>query len=69
MNRTITRMGWIAIAGAVASGWMAAALLTKQRRHRIGHEHQQIKDQIRTWEDEGGSLAPGAGARPRVRAG
>jgi hypothetical protein len=69
MNRSITRMGWIAVAGAAASGWLMAACLTHKRRHRMGREHQEIKEQIKTWEDEGGSLAPGAGARPRARTG
>ena len=50
----------LAIAAGAAGG-AAVALTSRSRHHRSAHELQH-KKQLRSWENEGGNLAPAPGA-------
>ena len=58
MNRSFMSVVMLAAAGA-ATGWLVRNWIEHQERHRT-HAKSELKERLRTWEEEGGSLAPGA---------
>ena len=52
----------LAAAGATTS-WLVRHWLDHRYRKRTTHAKRELKEQIKTWEDEGGALAPPAEPR------
>jgi len=61
MNRSIMSVVMMAAAGA-ATGWLVRNWLEHQAHHKQRDKHE-LKERLRTWEEEGGSLAPGVERR------
>ena len=61
LNRSFMGVVMLAAAGA-ATGWLVRNWLEHQERHRK-REKLELKERLRTWEEEGGSLAPGVERR------
>ena len=55
-NRSLLNVVMLAAAGA-ATSWLVNYWLDHRTQAR-SREKRELKEQIRTWEDEGGSLAP-----------
>ena len=50
--------GWLFLAVAAGAAGGAAAALWSRRRHHRHVAHLQHKADIKSWENEGGNLAP-----------
>jgi hypothetical protein len=61
MDRSFMSVVMLAAAGA-ATGWLVRTWIEHQERHRMRAKHE-LKERLRTWEEEGGSLAPGVERR------
>jgi hypothetical protein len=57
MKRSFTNTILLAAAGAAAS-WLVRQYLDHRYQRRATHAKRELKEQLRTWEDEGGALAP-----------
>ena len=54
---------WLVLLAVATTAAVGAALAQKSRRHRQSMAHEaDIKAELRTWENEGGNLAPGHAA-------
>ena len=52
-------MNAIALAAVgTATSWLVRRWLDARYERRVTHAKRELKEQIRTWEDEGGALAP-----------
>ena len=56
-QRSLLNVVMLAAAGA-ATSWLVTYWLDHQHRKTRTREKRELKEQIRTWEDEGGNLAP-----------
>lgn len=61
MNRSILNVVLLAAAGA-ATSWLVQNFLDQRKHKHVTRAKREIKEQLKTWEEEGGSLAPGAGS-------
>jgi len=61
-NRSLLNVVMLAAAGA-ATSWLVNYWLDHRYRKPREREKRELKEQIRTWEDEGGNLAPDAQRR------
>jgi len=61
-QRSLLNVVMLAAAGA-ATSWLVTYWLEHQNRKTRTREKRELKEQIRTWEDEGGNLAPEAQRR------
>lgn len=57
MRRTLSQTVLMA-AAAAATSWLVRNYLDHRYQRRVTHAKRELKEQIRTWEDEGGALAP-----------
>jgi hypothetical protein len=60
-NRSFMSVVMLAAAGA-ATGWLVRNVIEHLERRRL-RENRALKEQLKTWEEEGGSLAPGVERR------
>ena len=59
MRRTRSLLSTVALAAAgTAASWLVRNYLDHRYQRRAKHAKRELKEQIRTWEDEGGALAP-----------
>ena len=56
-NRSLLNVMMLAAAGA-ATSWLVNHWLDHSYRKKHVREKRELKEQIKTWEDEGGNLAP-----------
>ena len=56
-NRSLLNVVMLAAAGA-ATSWLVNYWLDQSYRKKHVREKHELKEQIKTWEDEGGNLAP-----------
>ena len=56
-NRSLLNVVMLAAAGA-ATSWLVNYWLDHSYRKKHVREKRELKEQIKTWEDEGGNLAP-----------
>ena len=61
-HHSLLRTVLLAAAGTAAS-WLVRQYLDQRYQRRATHAKRELKEQIRTWEDEGGALAPPAEKR------
>ncbi len=61
-QRSLLNVVMLAAAGA-ATSWLVNYWLDHRYRKPREREKRELKEQIRTWEDEGGNLAPEAARR------
>ena len=57
MRRSLTNTVLLAAAGAAAS-WLVRNYLDNRYARRVTHAKRELKEQLKTWEEEGGALAP-----------
>jgi len=61
-NRSLLNVVLLAAAGA-ATSWLVQNFLDQRKRKHVTRAKREIKEQLKTWEEEGGSLAPGVERR------
>ena len=57
MKPSLTTTVLLAAAGTAAS-WLVRNYLDNRYARRVTHAKRELKQQIKTWEEEGGALAP-----------